>query len=66
MHQFVFLAYMAVLRKTVNVALAAVLFILTAVVKIMCVQFCFLQYLCPYIWSHDQHDPTGSRQIRER
>ncbi|OAX42854.1 DUF221-domain-containing protein [Rhizopogon vinicolor AM-OR11-026] len=33
--QFVFLAYMAVLHKTANMALAAVLFILTAIAKII-------------------------------
>ncbi|KAL4081093.1 hypothetical protein J3A83DRAFT_4204650 [Scleroderma citrinum] len=38
--QFVFLAYMAVLKKTVNLALAAVLFILTAIVKIILTRVC--------------------------
>ncbi|OJA09613.1 hypothetical protein AZE42_01404 [Rhizopogon vesiculosus] len=33
--QFVFLAYMAVLHKTANMALAAVLFVLTAITKII-------------------------------
>ncbi|KIJ64508.1 hypothetical protein HYDPIDRAFT_90493 [Hydnomerulius pinastri MD-312] len=38
--QFVFLAYMAVLKKTVNLALAAVLFILTAGVKVVMTRMC--------------------------
>lgn len=38
--QFVFLAYMAVLKKTVNLTLAAVLFILTAIVKILMTRMC--------------------------
>ncbi|KAI6128844.1 hypothetical protein EV401DRAFT_1930665 [Pisolithus croceorrhizus] len=38
--QFVFLAYMAVLKKTVNLALAAVLFIITAAVKIIMTRMC--------------------------
>ncbi|KAF8835644.1 DUF221-domain-containing protein [Paxillus ammoniavirescens] len=38
--QFVFLAYMAVLKKTVNLALAAVLIILTAGVKVVLTRMC--------------------------
>lgn len=38
--QFVFLAYMAVLKKTVNLTLAAVLFILTAIVKLLMTRVC--------------------------
>jgi len=43
MSQFVFLAYMAVLKKTVNLTLAAVLFILTAIVKLLLV---FVLHIC--------------------
>ncbi|KIK92736.1 hypothetical protein PAXRUDRAFT_146651 [Paxillus rubicundulus Ve08.2h10] len=38
--QFVFLAYMAVLKKTVNLALAAVLIILTAGTKVVLTRMC--------------------------
>lgn len=38
--QFVFLAYMAVLKKTVYLALAAVLFIITVAVKIIMTRMC--------------------------
>lgn len=38
--QFVFLAYMAVLKKTVNLALAAVLFIITLAVKLVMTRMC--------------------------
>lgn len=55
---------MAVLQKTVNMALAAVLFILTAIAKIMCVKFSFRLYFNK--WNRDQYYPNVSRQIRER
>ncbi|KAG1906688.1 uncharacterized protein F5891DRAFT_476392 [Suillus fuscotomentosus] len=45
--QFVFLAYMAVLRITVNVALSAFLFVFTAIVKVILTRMCrarFEQY----------------------
>ncbi|KAG6337317.1 hypothetical protein ID866_1779 [Astraeus odoratus] len=38
--QFVFVAYMAVLKKTVNLALAVVLFILTALLKLYMTRVC--------------------------
>ncbi|KAI6044833.1 hypothetical protein EDC04DRAFT_3105614 [Pisolithus marmoratus] len=38
--QFVFLAYMGVLKKTVNLALAAVLFIFTVAVKLIMTRMC--------------------------
>ncbi|KAG2153124.1 uncharacterized protein EDB93DRAFT_1136745 [Suillus bovinus] len=38
--QFVFLAYMAVLRKTVNVALSGFLFVFTAIVKVILTRMC--------------------------
>ncbi|KAG1745993.1 uncharacterized protein EDB91DRAFT_1120093 [Suillus paluster] len=38
--QFVFLAYMAVLRKTTNIALSAVLFVFTAIVKVIMTRMC--------------------------
>ncbi|KAG0700120.1 hypothetical protein DFH29DRAFT_933566 [Suillus ampliporus] len=38
--QFVFLAYMAVLRKTANVAVSALLFVFTAIVKVIMTRMC--------------------------
>ncbi|KAI6114009.1 hypothetical protein F5141DRAFT_1195070 [Pisolithus sp. B1] len=66
--QFVFLAYMAVLKKTVNLALAAVLFIITAAVKIIEITSLEATAVCG-VGSENGSDqpiePSGSKEAED-